>query len=362
MCSRAAQQHAWRQDQRHLQHLHRLHPQIEGQRLATINRQSPIINALARHALWAAPGFPSESRSTGTSLEGHKFREGPPAACQNPQFTGECTFKRMKPDTRLSVTYKLKEHDAVSASPLGFCPLAYAPLSTSSSGNAQTSPGLQARTADLPSAPEPQIPKPQSDQKPDQPKVPSLEDLGITPQQARADRDAQASLDRRTHDLKVHQTLGLITLAPITAACLTSALAGPDPAKGNNETGRDIHVALGSASVALYGATAFYAIKAPRIPGQGPTKGGIKLHKYLVAIHAPGMVLTPILGAMAYNQAANGQRVSGIASAHGAVALITVGTYAASIVAVSWPIRLPGHHANAASATSSTSPTRPSSD
>ena len=233
------------------------------------------------------------------------------------------------------------------------------PLSISS-GHAQTvstSPALQARSTNLPSAPEPQATTAQNGQKTDQSKAPSLEDLGITPQQARADRDAQARLDRRTHDLKVHQTLGLITLAPITAACLTSALAGPDPAKGNNETGRDIHVALGSASVALYGATAFYAIKAPRIPGQGPTKGGIKLHKYLVAIHAPGMVLTPILGAMAYNQAANGQRVSGIASAHGAVALITAATYAASIVAVSWPIRLPGHHADAVTTTSSTSST-----
>lgn len=207
-------------------------------------------------------------------------------------------------------------------------------------------PELSSRIADLPSAPEPRVQSAQADQKPQQPASPSLQDLGLTPEQTRSDLDEQHRLDHRTHDLKVHQTLGLITLAPIAAACITSALAAPDPRSGNNEIGRDIHVALGSASVTLYGATAWYAIKAPRIPGQGPTTGGIKLHKYLVAIHAPGMVLTPILGAMAYNQAANGQRVSGIASAHGAVALITAGTYAASIVAVSWPIRLSGHHGN----------------
>ncbi len=206
-------------------------------------------------------------------------------------------------------------------------------------------PTLSTRNVDLPSAPTPQGAAAQADQKPQQqPTSPSLQDLGLTPEQTRADLDAQHRLDRRTHDLKVHQTLGLITLAPIAAACITSALAAPDPRSGNNEIGRDIHVALGSASVTLYGATAWYAIRAPRMPGQGPTKGGIKLHKYLVAIHAPGMVLTPILGAMAYNQAASGQKVSGVASAHGAVALITAGTYAASIVAVSWPIRLPGHH------------------
>ena len=178
--------------------------------------------------------------------------------------------------------------------------------------------------------------------------------------QTRADLDAQHRLDRRTHDLKVHQTLGLITLAPIAAACLSSGLAPADPRSSNNETGRDIHIALGSLSVAMYSATAWYAIKAPRMPGQGPTKGGIKLHKYLVAIHAPGMVLTPILGAMAYNQAANGQKVSGIASAHGAVALITAGAYVASIVAVSWPIRFPGHHHDQSAQLSSSPANQPS--
>ncbi len=210
-------------------------------------------------------------------------------------------------------------------------------------------PMLASRTADLPSAPEPQTSSSQPSQgKPQNPGAPSLQDLGLSPDQTRADLDAQHRLDRRSHDLKVHQTLGLITLAPIAAACISSGLAPADPRSGNNEAGRDLHVALGGLSVAMYGATAWYAIRAPRIPGQGPTKGGIKLHKYLVAIHAPGMVLTPILGAMAYNQAANGQKVTGIASAHQAVALVTAGAYVASIIAVSWPIRLPGHHSYAA--------------
>lgn len=210
-------------------------------------------------------------------------------------------------------------------------------------------PALITHEAELPTAPEPQTSSSgQSQQKPQGSNAPSLADLGLSPAQSKADMDEQRRLDLRSHDLKVHQTLGLITLAPIAAACLTSGLAPPDPRSGrNNDIGRDIHVALGGTSVALYGATAWYAIKAPRIPGQGPTKGGIKLHKYLVAIHAPGMVLTPILGAMAYNQAASGQRVTGIASAHAAVALITAGAYVASIVAVSWPIHFPGHHGGA---------------
>ena len=52
------------------------------------------------------------------------------------------------------------------------------------------------------------------------------------------------------------------------------------------------------------------------------------------------MVLTPILGAMAFNQINSGQKVHGIASAHGAVAAATAISYGAAIIAVSWPIHL----------------------
>jgi hypothetical protein len=52
------------------------------------------------------------------------------------------------------------------------------------------------------------------------------------------------------------------------------------------------------------------------------------------------MVLTPILGAMALNQQNNGQKVHGIASAHSEVAVATVAAYGASIIAVSWPIKV----------------------
>jgi len=228
---------------------------------------------------------------------------------------------------------------------------------------AVTGPEMWAQSAELPEAPAPQQPSLVADsgafdfreamqqqsaplssrsQQP-QSNAPSLDDLGLSPNQMKPDPDLQARLDRRTHMLKVHQELGLITLAPLAAACISSAAAPPDPRNGGGNTvGRDIHVSLGSLSVAMYGATAYYAIRAPRI-GHEPARGGIKLHKYLIYIHAPGMLLTPILGAMAFNQAANGERVHGIASAHSAVAWTTVATYSASIIAVSWPIHLPFH-------------------
>jgi len=108
---------------------------------------------------------------------------------------------------------------------------------------------------------------------------------------------------------------------------------------GPSDSGVDLHVALGSTTALLYGVTAYYAIAAPKIPGVKP-KGAIRWHRDLVWIHAPGMVLTPILGAMALNQENNGEHVHGIASAHSYVAWTTVATYGASIIAVSWPIHL----------------------
>jgi hypothetical protein len=191
--------------------------------------------------------------------------------------------------------------------------------------------------AEQPSQSRQSLPKPDGQ---NQPAPPSLGDLGLSPSQTKPDPDLQARLDRHTRMLRIHQRLGLITLAPLAGACISSAFAPPDLKKGkDNATGRDIHVGLGAASVTMYAFTASYAIRAPRVSDE-PARGGIKLHKYLIWVHGPGMILTPILGAMAYDQANNGEKVHGIASAHAAVAWTTVAAYGAAIVAVSWPIHI----------------------
>lgn len=185
-----------------------------------------------------------------------------------------------------------------------------------------------------------QTQKPAQNQKQNQP---SLSDLGLS---NAANPALQARLDRHTQMLKIHQKLGLITLIPMAAAVISSAGAGAHHngqtgtvTTTGSTTGRDVHVALGATTVAMYGATAYFAIAAPKIP-EGHAKGGIRIHKYLIFVHAPGMVLTPILGVMAFNQLNNGEKVHGIASAHAAVAWTTVISYSAAIVAVSWPIKL----------------------
>ncbi|ERR1035437_279617 len=167
---------------------------------------------------------------------------------------------------------------------------------------------------------------------------PSLGDLGLTPDQIKGNTRAQALLDKRTHMLKVHQRLGLLTTIPLAATLISS---GGASCKTNcsNSTGTDFHASLGTVTVGMYAATAYYAIAAPKIHGT-EKKGAIRWHEGLAWIHGPGMILTPILGVMALNQQNNGQKVHGIASAHAVVAYTTAAAYGTSIIAVSWPIKV----------------------
>jgi len=160
---------------------------------------------------------------------------------------------------------------------------------------------------------------------------PSLEDLGFSPTESQADAKRQALLDKRTHMLKIHQRMGLITTVPLIATVITSLSAG---GKSEGTASRDLHVALGALTGDLYGITAYYAIRAPRIPGD-KKKGPIKFHEAMAWIHGPGMILTPILGAMAFSQKNNGEKVHGIASAHGPVAIVTAGAFGAALLSVS---------------------------
>ena len=174
--------------------------------------------------------------------------------------------------------------------------------------------------------------------------APSLGDLGFSTSQTQGSAHEQALLNKRTHMLKVHQTLGLITLVPMVATVVAGGGAKTKRGPGGtyiepSSTDLDLHVALGATTGALYAATAYYAIFAPKIPDVKRT-GAIRLHRDLEFVHGPGMVLTGVLGILAYNQEKNGEKVHGIASAHGAVADVTVAAYAASIIAVSWPIHV----------------------
>jgi Carboxypeptidase regulatory-like domain len=159
----------------------------------------------------------------------------------------------------------------------------------------------------------------------------SLGSLGFSPTQTRGNAQEQARLDRRSHMLQVHQRLGLITTIPLIATVISGGFAG---GRTTSSTDRDLHAALGSATAGLYFATAYYAIFAPKIPGT-KAEGPIRLHKALAWIHGPGMILTPILGEMAFSQKSQGEKVHGIARYHGEVAIVTAAAYGAAILSVS---------------------------
>lgn len=223
-----------------------------------------------------------------------------------------------------------------------FCPAQRSDASSQSvsSSSQETQSTQQTSPKQKPSASSSSVPNAPS---PTQtPQEPSLQDLGFSQQQLQSNPALQVKLNRRTEMLKIHQRLGLITVAPMAAALITGPMA---KAKGRNgqviteptSTNLDLHAALGSATAALYFTSAYYAMFAPKIPSE-KKRGAIRTHEALAFVHLPGMILTPILGAMAFNQEQNGEKVHGIASEHGTAAIVTAAAYGASIVAVAWPI------------------------
>lgn len=160
----------------------------------------------------------------------------------------------------------------------------------------------------------------------------SLQDLGISSEQAQGTPEMQERLNKRSHMLMLHQRFGLIAAVPIIASVATSFGAG---GRSTSTPWRWTHLALGAAAGDLYFTSAYFALRAPGVPGT-KRRGPIRVHRALAWIHGPGMILTPILGAMAFDQKSKGERVHGIAKLHGPVAIVTAAAYGAAIVSVSF--------------------------
>ena len=163
---------------------------------------------------------------------------------------------------------------------------------------------------------------------------PSLKDLGFPSDETKGNKQYQLRLDKRSHMLQVHQRLGLIAAAPMIAALVTSSGAKGHHGLPGSPGGRELHAILGAATGDLYFTSAYFAIRAPKIPGT-KVEGPIRVHKALAWIHGPGMILTPILGAIAYNQMSKGERLHGIAKYHSDVTWVTAAAYGAAIISVS---------------------------
>jgi Carboxypeptidase regulatory-like domain len=166
----------------------------------------------------------------------------------------------------------------------------------------------------------------------------SLGSLGFSQGQIQGNPKEQALLNKRSHMLQIHQKLGLITTGPLVATIVSGFLAH---GRKSSPTSRDFHIALGSATAGLYFTTAYYAIFAPKIPGVKP-RGPIRFHRAMAWIHGPGMILTPILGAMAESQLNQGERLHGAAKYHNDVAIVTAVAYGLALLSETKPNWIPG--------------------
>ncbi len=166
----------------------------------------------------------------------------------------------------------------------------------------------------------------------------SLSSLGFGPAQTQGNARQQALLDKRSRMLQIHQKLGLITAFPLAATVFSGGFAG---GKHSNPTARDYHMALGTATAGLYFSTAYFAIFAPKVEGVKP-RGPTRFHKAMAFIHGPGMILTPIAGAMAESQRNAGEKPHGLAKFHGQIAVVTAIAYGLALLSETKPNWIPG--------------------
>lgn len=161
----------------------------------------------------------------------------------------------------------------------------------------------------------------------------SLRSLGFPSGVTTGNAKEQALLNKRSHMLQIHQKLGVLTTIPMVASLFTGFGAKGHHGLPGPASGRNLHMALGLITTGMYWTTAYYAIRAPKVPGSKPY-GLIRLHEALAWVHGTGMILTPILGAIAYSQLNNNERVHGIAKYHSWAAYTTVGAYGLALLSV----------------------------
>ncbi len=164
---------------------------------------------------------------------------------------------------------------------------------------------------------------------------PSLSSLGFPTSEVQGNAKEQALLNKRTRMLQIHQKLGMVTVGAMVAALIASGGAKGHHGTPGSPTGRNVHMGLGATTAGLYAATAYFALAAPRVQGV-EVRGPIRLHKAMAWIHGPGMIMTAVLGAMAYSQMNKGERVHGIAKYHQTAAIVTTAALATAVFAVSF--------------------------
>jgi hypothetical protein len=148
----------------------------------------------------------------------------------------------------------------------------------------------------------------------------SLSDIGVKEEKVSTDPNfTKTEFKIRNSKLKTHEVLGLATLGVMTATLLT----------GNSALDNNMHMYLGFTTAALYGATAYYSLTAPKPLGT-IDRGRVKWHKALAWIHFPAMIITPILGYMYKKHEDEGKKHGSLEKQHTTFAGILYGSFALS--------------------------------
>lgn len=127
--------------------------------------------------------------------------------------------------------------------------------------------------------------------------------------------------------LQTHQILGLVTLGLMTATYFTAR-------EGQQAT--KLHQYLGYTTAASYATTAYFSLMAPEPEETGFSEKGwsMRIHKALVFVHLPGMILTPIAGYLANRSYKKGQEPTGLGKYKGTIANVTYFSFAAAALSV----------------------------
>jgi hypothetical protein len=160
----------------------------------------------------------------------------------------------------------------------------------------------------------------------------NVNDLGFIQADIQSDL-SQKDLDTRSDMLHVHQILGLVT----EASLLTTFVAGiaTENNVSNGSTDTSLVSDLGWTTLALYSATASFAIFAPK-PKNNKATGNTAIHEALVWIHLPLMILVPITGDMIGDRIAANQPVGTLGLVHGIMATTLLLAYTSSLLVVTF--------------------------
>jgi hypothetical protein len=157
----------------------------------------------------------------------------------------------------------------------------------------------------------------------------SLQDLGFSSNDTQSDPEFQKELETRSDMLHVHQVLGLVTAVPMVTTYVLGLTTAGNVSSGSTNT--SLHATLGLTTTVLYLTTASFAIFAPKPEGFKPS-GATQFHETLAWIHAPLMIITPLLGDMADDRVQNHQPLGALGTIHGIAATTLVVSYLASIL------------------------------